>query len=179
MYGHRAQITSEAIDASPALDWVVPIALLCIGLAARLLQVTAMRHEKVNLGAGLMIGLASLAIGCAAAFAGVFGVASFMGTELPDAVTLARKVAAIGIFTTAVAVFCASFDRDLRDLRGPLVAVHAILLLLFVLYAYLLKLDLLEALAAAVIGLLVNAALLLILSQALGTPLGRFSLFAV
>jgi hypothetical protein len=176
---HRAQITTEAEDASPLREWVAPIALLSIGLILRVIQVTAYRPEKMALAMVAVIAVLGFAFAFAGTLAGLFGIASFMGTELESPPAMARKVAAVAMLTSAAAVLMASFERDPREVRGVLVAVHGALLLYFMLLAFLFKLDLLEALVAAVIATVATIGLLLVASQALPAPYGRAMVYGV
>jgi hypothetical protein len=104
---------------------------------------------------------------------GVVAAGQLMGSEMDGPGAMARKVLGLAAFAAFAGVLCASFDKDPGQVRGVVVALHAVLLIYFVGITYLMKMDLLDALMATVIALGVQVGLYLAVAQSVPAGVGR------
>jgi hypothetical protein len=171
-------MASEDDETSPLRDWIVPIALLAIGVSVRFSQVLFFA-SKQSLSTPAAVGLliCELIIGTAALIAGAFAAATILNTTFGDLRIASLKVVAIAVFTSAAAYLAASIDREPEGIRGMVLAWHLILIFYFVLFVYLFKLDLQEGIITTIIVMAIQLVILFAISRGLSPEAAKALLF--
>lgn len=174
---HRASVEMDTPKESLTRDWVVPLGAIVVGLAARTVHVAMADRGDLSLAAALLAMVVGLVLTTACLCASVLGVVWLMGAELEQPGVVARKVVGAAVLTAAIAGLLAALEKDPMAIRGLVLAAHAVLLIHFVLVAYLLRLDLTEALMAAVLATGATMAALLVLGRLLAPETVRLVFF--
>lgn len=170
---HRASIAADEEGPSAVASWIIPGALVGIGLVVRMIEIATVRPANTNAVLAAALAMLGIFLSGVGLYVGVLVVARFMGSELDTPGPLILKLLAVAAATAAVAVLLASFDKEPGGIRGIVVALHAVLVLYFLLLTWLLKLDLLEALAMTTVAMVIHAAAVLVVGQSLPDQIGR------
>jgi hypothetical protein len=159
--------------------WVVPGVLLGVGAVGRVVELGWLRdgRDEAGVGTAAFMAVCGIAIGVIALGMGVVLAGQVFGSEMDPPGAIARKLVGLAVFAAAVAVACASIDKDPYQMRGAVLALHAVLLVYFVGVCWLMKMDLLEGLVATVIAMAVQVGLFVAIAQALPRATARLMFF--
>jgi hypothetical protein len=165
-------------DASPFRDLYIPGVLLAIGAVARVVQ-TIQFTSSHSLTVGHAIGLlACEIIICGAAMVGgVMIAAQILGTTFGSPGPAVLKLAAIALSVTAAGYLLASIDHEPGSPRGAILAWHLVLILNFVLFVWLFKLELSEGMVVVVIVMLVRLILQFAASRGATRDIAQWLMF--
>ncbi len=136
---------------SLAKDRVVPIVLIALGVAGRIAQaihISTRTHHPIAAMALVTFEL----VGCiAVALLGGYFAAAMLAVNFGHLGTAAFKLAAIAVFTGAVAAWVPYVDYDPFRLRGMVLAIQVALLIYFFFFYSMFELDLQESLTTTLI----------------------------
>jgi len=167
-YAHaRPAELEQQRAASPLKDWYLPIALLGLGLAFRGGQVAL--ESRGGVGAAGLIGAATIgiALNVVLTLAAVGVSSKLMSIDFGPVHELILKVVATAVLGGAVGSFIISLSPK-DDMQGPIVAIHAVVLLYWILFYFFFEMDLQECLMTVAIVTALQTAGFCILFKPLG-----------
>ena len=144
----QANVDPEA--ANPLLHTYLPYALLVIGIGGRLGE-TAHATEGTSMTLAFVRVIIELHVGAAVMLGGAYIAAAVMGVNFGSLSRASVKLAAISVFTSALASLAASIDKSPYGIRGLVLGMHVALLLYFALFYAFFDLDLQESLTTVLI----------------------------
>jgi hypothetical protein len=173
LYGHRARRVAqqEAADAEGTAlkDLYIPLALLALGLGLRVAQLLVANANRANKWGGhvdaagnptraVLFAACQLIIACAVMVAGATVAAMVLNLNLGTVGRAGLKLCAIAVFGAGVASWVAVFDQDRNSVTGLMIALHVVVIINWIGFAYLFALELQETLLAVAIISVLHAA---------------------
>jgi hypothetical protein len=143
-----ANVDPEA--ANPLLHTYLPYALLVIGVGGRLGE-TAHAVEGQSMTVAFIRVIIELHLGALVMLGGAYIAAAVMGVNFGSLARASVKLAAISVFTSAIAALAASIDKSPYGIRGMVLGMHVALLLYFALFYAFFDIDLQESLTTVLI----------------------------
>ena len=174
LYGHRARRAAqqEAADAegSALKDLYVPLALLALGLGLRVAQLLVANANRANKWGGhveigadpkraVLLAVFQMIIACGVMIAGATVAAMVLNLNLGTVGKAGLKLCSIAVFATGVASWVAVFDQDRNSITGLMIALHIVVIINWVGFAWLFALEVQETLLAVAIISLLHAAM--------------------
>ncbi|MEP7367828.1 MAG: hypothetical protein ABI972_31590 [Acidobacteriota bacterium] len=166
-YPHRAvRIVAEEPDApdspSPVRNFVIPIALLSLGLGLRIAQLLYANEGNGNRWAGNLatpggVGKAVLLvtfemiIASAIMGLGAMIAATLLGVEFGPIARAVLKLSAAAVFAIGVASWVALFDQHRYSVGGLVLALHVMVILNWITRSFFFKMELQELLLTVAI----------------------------
>jgi hypothetical protein len=171
-------MAAETEDLGPFRDWWLPVGLLVIGAIARFSQVLIYSDEqKLTRAKAMVLWMCELILGGAAMPGGALAAAMIFSVTFGPPGRAILKLLALWLTAAAVGCFLAKLDADPMNVRGMVLAVHAVLLIYFSGISTLFKLDLQEALLTAGICTVVQGLLLFGVAQSISPDAARALFF--
>ncbi|MGB7158973.1 MAG: hypothetical protein WBD40_12950 [Tepidisphaeraceae bacterium] len=168
-YAHARPGESEQKRASsPLKDWYLPIGILGLGIAFRVGQV-ALESGAAGAGTAGLIGAATIGIvlNVVLTLVAVGVSAKLMSIDFGPLPELILKVAATAVLGGALAALTVSiFPKD--DMNGPIIALHVVVVLYWILFYMFFEMDLQECLMTVAIVTAFHTAGFCILFKPLG-----------
>ncbi len=143
-YAHASPAEAQEIrDRSMLREWYLPIGILGVGFAAYILQIS-LASAGGGTTAGLMgAALLAVALEVVLTLVGVGVSAKLMSIDFGPIPELILKVVATAILGSALAALTVSiFPKD--DMNGPIIALHVVVILYWVLFYAFFEMDLQE-----------------------------------
>lgn len=173
-----SEIASDESESGAFREVILPLILLALGVGGRAMQVIMYANTgKVIMGQAIVLWICEVLLGGFIFAMGLMIAMQIMDFTLEAPGKTVLKLAALWFFSAAVAYYGAKMDQDPLPTRGMLLAWHIILVLYFVLFVALLRLDLLDALVATVITTAAQAMVLLGIAKTLSLPSVRVLFF--
>ncbi len=168
-------VATEQDELTAFHHWLVPLAVLAVGVALRLTQAIghARRFDSVSIAESLGIVLLEWVIISLALAVAVVVCAFFVEMELEKIPAAVLKVAATAVLMCGVAQFCASLDRTSWDMWGISLGAPCVLMLAFLMLSAMFGADLLEALIGSVGVMVIVVAVMLGLAVVFDGEVGR------
>jgi hypothetical protein len=149
---HRVQ--EEQDTYSPLRHFYLPIALIIIGSLLWIAQATV-QPLRQNLIVSLALVLIMVVTSLAIMLAGAYVCATLLSVNFGSLGSAVLKFSAAAIFAGAIALFIARLDR--ADVRGLIIAWHAMVVIYWVCFYLFFELDLQETLMSVAIISLMQA----------------------
>jgi hypothetical protein len=180
IYGHRARpVTQEPADdeASPLKDLYLPLALLVLGLGLRILQLVVASGNRAHKWGGevgtsgnphkaVILAVLELIISGGALLAGATLAAVLLSVNFGSIGKAALKLCALVAFATGVASWVVLLDQNKYSVQGLAIALHLVVIIYWVGFAYLFALEMQETLLTVAIVSLLQAAAMCAMSRA-------------
>jgi hypothetical protein len=180
LYGHRARpVQQEAADdeASPLKDLYLPLALLVLGFGLRVGQLVVASGSRANKWGGdigtagnprkaVILAVLELIISGGALLAGATLAAVLLSVNFGSIGKAGLKLCALVAFATGVASWVVLIDQDKYSVQGLAIALHLVVIIYWVGFAYLFALELQETLLTVAIVSVLQAAAMCAMSRA-------------
>ena len=180
IYGHRPRtVAQEEADeeGSPLKDLYIPLALLALGLGLRVAQLVVASGSRANKWGGdigaegnprkaLILAVLELIISGGAMLAGATLAAVLLSVNFGSVGKAALKLCALVAFATGVASWVALVDQDKYSVQGLAIALHLVVIIYWIGFAYLFALELQETLLSVAIVSLLQAAAMCAMARA-------------
>lgn len=170
---HRArpvvQDSEAVVEGSPLKDLYIPLVLLALGLGLRIVQLLVANESRANKWGGdvatpgdarkaVLMAVLQMIISGGLMIAGATLAATVLNLNLGSIGKAALKLCGIAVFATGVASWVAVFDQDRNSVTGLMIALHIVVIIYWIGFAYLFALELQETLLAVAIISLLHAA---------------------
>lgn len=170
---HRArpvvQDTDTSVEGSPLKDLYIPLALLVLGLGMRVAQLLVANESRAGRWGGdvdtpgdakkaVLMAVLQMIISGGVMIAGATLAATVLNLNLGSMGKAALKLCGIAVFATGVASWVAVFDQAKDSVTGLMIALHIVVIIYWIGFAYLFALELQETLLAVAIISLLHAA---------------------
>lgn len=166
-YAHaRPAEVAERRARSPLKELYLPITLLLLGVAFRVVQVVMETGGPGGFGGAIGLAVVGIVLNVGLTLAAVFVSAKLLGVDFGDFAALVLKVAAVGVLGGAVGAFIISLSP--KDMTGPIVALHVVMILYWILFYSFFEIDVQESLMTVAIILLFHIAAFCIVFKPMG-----------
>ena len=179
IYGHRSrQVQQETPDAEagPLKDLYLPLALLLLGVGLRVAQLVFASGSRANKWGGdvgtagnphkaVILAVLELIISGGAMLAGATLAAVLLSINFGSIGKAALKLCALVAFATGVASWVVLIDQDKFSVQGLAIALHLVVIIYWVGFAYLFALELQETLLAVAIVSVLQAVAMCAMSR--------------
>jgi hypothetical protein len=181
LYGHRRPrpvVQEEAAEeASPLKDLYIPVALLALGLGLRVAQLVVASGSRANKWGGdigtagnprkaVILAVLELIISGGAMLAGATVAAMLLSVNFGSIGKAALKLCALVAFATGVASWVVLIDQDKYSVQGLAIALHLVVIIYWIGFAWLFALEMQETLLTVAIVSLLQAAAMCAMSRA-------------
>ena len=156
---HRARPQSQETGAGTRRTWVAPAVLLAVGIIGRIIVIGWLRTGESGAAMAAPMSAVGIVIGIVAIGVGLALTARVTGSALESPQAIALKAAGLAAFGGTLAMLCVGVDKDAQILHGVILGLLLMLVVYFIGFCWLSKMDLQEALMAAVIAVAVQAGL--------------------